>query len=119
MDENKMSERAQPLRLNDTETGKEYTLEYNRDAVRFAERQGLDISELASKPVTNIPVLFFAAFRKNHPEVTRAESDRMLYEELYGLTGEELNRLSALYTQAVDVLRLTEGANPRRRLTLM
>ena len=33
-------ERVQPIELTDNETGKVYTLEFNRDVVRRAERNG-------------------------------------------------------------------------------
>lgn len=46
--------------------GVDYTLEYNRDAVIFMEREGLDISEMQSKPLTMIDILWRGAFWKNH-----------------------------------------------------
>lgn len=118
MDDNKTPERPLPLVLTDTGTGKEYTLEFNRESVRFAERMGLDISALSSAPETNIPILFYASFRKNNREVTLEQSNRILYDELEGLTGDELARLTTLYTQAVDALRLTEGERKNARMTL-
>ena len=46
--------------------GKDYTLEYNRKAVEFMERQGFVISELAEKPMLMLPMAFEGLFFKNH-----------------------------------------------------
>lgn len=111
-------QRAKPIRLADAQSGTEYTLEFSRASVRFAEQIGFDVSALATKPESNISLLFYAAFRKNHPNVSRAESDKILYQELGGLNGEELNRLTDLYIQAVDALRTVEGERKNARMTL-
>ena len=49
--------------------GKDYTLEYNRKAVEFMERQGFVISELASKPMSMLPMAFEGLFFKNHKNI--------------------------------------------------
>lgn len=113
-------ERAKPVVLTDGESGKTYTLEFSRETVAAAERMGLDIVHIDSSPESSIPVLFYAAFQRNHRGISRAETDRILYDELGGLTSEELGRLIELYTQAVNALRLTGGErkNARMKLTL-
>ena len=47
--------------------GIDYTLEYNRAAVKVLEAQGFKSDELLEKPMTNIELLFQCAFIKNHP----------------------------------------------------
>lgn len=47
--------------------GVNYTLEYNRAAVKVLESQGFKSDELLEKPMTNIELLFQCAFIKNHP----------------------------------------------------
>lgn len=44
---------------------KEYVLEYNRQSVKQMEGQGFVLDEIASKPMTMIPMLFSGAFIKN------------------------------------------------------
>lgn len=48
--------------------GVNYTLEYNRDAVKTLEAQGFKVEELLDKPMTNIELMFQCAFIKNHPK---------------------------------------------------
>jgi hypothetical protein len=38
-------ERVKPIELTDNETGKTYTLEFNRDVVRRAEQNGFSIDD--------------------------------------------------------------------------
>lgn len=47
--------------------GIDYTLEYNRAAVKVLEAQGFKADELLDKPMTNIELLFQCSFIKNHP----------------------------------------------------
>lgn len=58
----------------------------------------IKISELLDYPQTNIPALFFYAFRKNHKHIARDKTDRLL-EDLGGLTAKEIGRLADLYNQ--------------------
>ena len=45
---------------SDTE---EFTLEFNRESIKFAEMRGFKIDEVSSFPMTKVPELFFYAFR--------------------------------------------------------
>lgn len=99
--------REKPIRLTDPETNEEYILEFNREVIRFAESREFDISELTKYPQKNIPMLWFLAFRKNHRNVARNQTDAML-EELGGLRPEELERLVRLYNQANDGLVISD-----------
>ena len=47
--------------------GIDYTLEYNRAAVKVLEAQGFKPDEVLDKPMTNVELLFQCAFIKNHP----------------------------------------------------
>ena len=53
-----MDERINPIRITDEDTGKVYTLDFNRDSVRFVEQQGFRIEETFDFPNVNIPKLF-------------------------------------------------------------
>lgn len=46
--------------------GVDYILEYNRDAVIYIEDRGFNISEMKTKPITMINILWQGAFYKNH-----------------------------------------------------
>lgn len=110
--------RVNPMRLTDTETGETYTLEFSRESVRFAEQRGFKISELTDFPQLNIPAFFFYAFRKNHREVARDKTDKLL-EAMGGLTPAELARLVELYNQPNEALIITdEGGRKNARVTV-
>lgn len=95
-----MEDRVRPARLRDQVTGDEYVLDFSRDSVRFAEQRGFKPDEVLEFPVTKIPELFFYAFRKNHKNLAKNQTDRILEEQLGGITEELLARLIQLYNQA-------------------
>lgn len=99
---NVAKERVHPIRITD-ENGMTYTLEFDRDSVRFAEQRGFDIDLLLKFPQTNIPSLWFYAFRKNHKNVARAKTDELL-KRLGGLKEEEITRLYELYCEPNNAL---------------
>lgn len=95
-----MEERVKPVRLVDNETDVEYTLDFSRDSVRFAEQRGFKPDEVLEYPATKIPELFFYAFRKNHKNIAKNQTDKILEEQLGGMTEALLTRLIQLYNQA-------------------
>lgn len=103
---NVAKERVKPIRITD-ENGNVYTLAFDRDSVRFAESRGFDIDQLFTFPQTNFYALWFYAFRKNHPNVARANTDAM-YDRLGGLTKEEIGRLVELYNEPNNALIATD-----------
>lgn len=93
------TERVNPLRITDNEVGKTYELDFSRESIKFAEARGFDIDELTKFPVTRMPEFFYYAFRKNHKDVARANTDA-LFDKMGGLTGAIVERLGQLYAQA-------------------
>ena len=90
-----------PIILKDKDN--EYTLEFDRESVKFAELRGFKIEEVGEYPMTKIPELFFYAFRKNHKNVARDKTDKIL-EEMGGLPEGFVARLVELYTAPFDFL---------------
>lgn len=87
-----------PIKVTD-EDGTEYTLDFSREAVKFAENRGFKIGEVLDFPSTHVPALWYYAFRKNHRNVARDKTDAFL-DELGGLDGKTLARLVDLFQQA-------------------
>lgn len=82
--------------------GVDYTLEYNRDAIIFMEKKGFNISELESKPLTMIEILWQGAFWKNHRK-EKADTIEKIYESISNKS--ELNAaLSEMFIEAYSVL---------------
>ena len=108
-----MTQNVKPIIVKDDETGMEYTLEFTRESVRFAETRGFKISDVGDYPMTKIPELWFYAFRANHKNVARAKTDALL-DGLGGIPDGLLERLGELYS--VPFSSLTDGQsdeNPR------
>ena len=84
--------------------GETYTLEFNRNSVVSAEQAGFRGELITEMPMTMIPLLFHAAFKKNHPKMTMKQTDEILFDKIGGVTGEMLERLSELYAQPTKAL---------------
>jgi len=111
-----VNEHVKPIIIHDEENGVDYTLEFSRESVRFAEARGFDIDDVARFPMTKVPELFFYAFRMHHPNVSREKTDRILFEELGGLPDGVAERLGALYAAPFEALSQKNGGkkgNPK------
>ena len=72
------TERVKPIIIRDAETNEEYTLEFNRETIMFAEGRKFDIDDVGRFPMSKIPELFWYAFRKNHKRVDRIKAEKLL-----------------------------------------
>lgn len=93
-----------PIVLRKTETDEVFTLEFTRDSVKYAQRNGFNIDEIDVKPMVVVPDLFFYAFRANHKNITHEKSDKILYEDLGGMSDAMLERLIRLYHLPYEAL---------------
>ena len=82
--------------------GVNYTLEYNRDAIRYMEGEGLNIDEVQSKPLTMIEILWKGAFFKNH-KTEKINKIEEIYKCIPNKT-ELHNALSQMFYEAYAVL---------------
>lgn len=102
------NERVNPIIIRDTETGAvKYTLEFDRKSVKWAEQRGFKVGEVTDFPATQIPLLFFYAFRMHHKNITQDQTDAIL-DELGGITKPMMSRLAALYNQTMTTLIVDE-----------
>lgn len=81
---------------------KEYVLEYNRQSVKMIEGQGFVLDEIATKPVTMIPLLFQGAFIKNCKGTKRAVIDE-IYDGI-GNKSDLMNVLLEMYAETLSSL---------------
>ena len=111
------SEKMKPMIITDPENGREYTLEFNRRTVAKTEQAGLDVNRLESASMTMIPLLFWGAFLWHHPNITREQTDKILFDGLGGLGEKEMAYLGKLYAEPFQTLISNEDAkeeNPRK-----
>lgn len=57
------------------ENGEKYILEYNRESIEILEKQGFNVNEMTSKPMSMLPLAFQGLFYKNHRYVKKAFID--------------------------------------------
>lgn len=113
-----INEQVKPIIIHDEENGVDYTLEFSRESVRFAEARGFDINDVAKYPMTKFPELFYYAFRKNHKNVSREKTDRILFDDLGGMPDGMAERLGALYSVPFEALASGENKAKNPRMTV-
>lgn len=87
--------------------GERYELDFNRDAVRFAEQRDFVLEEVLKYPVSKVPEFFFYAFRWHHKGLSREKTDKIL-ETMGGMSPKLAQRLMLLYQQAQMANNLQE-----------
>jgi len=94
-----IKERVNPIVLRFDDRNETYTLEFDRDAIRFAEGRGFDIDDVGKQPMTKLPELFWYAFRMHHKSVSKEKAERILFDDLGGMPKGMAERLGELYAQ--------------------
>ena len=114
-----LQEFIQPARLTDDQTGQVYELDFSRESIVFAERNKFSLEDAIEYPVTGMSDLFYYSFRKNHRNVAREKTDKMIAR--WGGVPERLvKRLIQLYqqAQASNAILVDEDAEKNSGLTL-
>lgn len=114
-----MEERIKPMRVIDNDNGAEYELDFNREAVRFAEGRGFEVDTVVRFPATKVSELFYYSFRKNHRKMTKTQTDDLM-DKMGGLTTPMLERLISLYQQAAltHVISTEEDSEKNAKVTV-
>ena len=118
---NEVNENVRPIILKDTETKAEYTLEFDRESVYFAEARGFNIDDVSRMPMTKIHELFYYAFRMHHPKVSRQKTDKMLDDEIGGignLPDGFIERLYLLYSAPFDSMVEDNGEEKNAKVQI-
>ena len=120
MAKKEVNEKVKPIILHDSETGTDYTLEFNRESVKFAESRGFKIEDVGDYPMTKIPEMFFYAFRAHHKNVSREKTDRFIFEDWGGISDIPdgvIERLFQLYNEPFEATK-TEPERKNSKLTV-
>lgn len=97
MEENNIIKAA---RITDEKSGTVYELDFSRESIIFAERQGFSLDTAIEHPVSGMRDLFYIAFRKNHRTVPREKTDKIIDRFGGGVPEQLAKRLIQLYRQA-------------------
>ena len=119
MSKEKKEERVLPIKITDNQTGAVYELDFNREAISFAEKRKFIPSEVTDFPEEKFPEIFYYSFRMNHKNMSRAQTDN-LYSRLGGFSVEFLERLLKLYNQAAmaNIVEETEDMGKNGNMTV-
>lgn len=108
-----VNEQVKPIIIHDAENQIDYTLEFNRESIRFAEARGFDIDDVGKYPMSKLPELFYYAFRMHHKNVSREKTDRILFDDLGGMPSGMAERLGALYAAPFEALTNGDGSKAK------
>ena len=104
-------EKVNPIIIKDSENKREYTLEFDRDAVRFAEGRGFKVEQIDEFPMTKVVEFFWYAFRMHHKSVALNQAEEIL-KQIGGMSKEVAERLLQLWYYTYDTLGNDETKNP-------
>ena len=97
------------------EEGQRYVLDFTRNDVNFATRHGFDIKGANDDMIGFVYDIFYYAFHKNHPSITREETDAIIDDYFGGAANVEpklVETLSKLYINTYTTL--VEGKNLKK-----
>ena len=109
------NEEVRPLILHDEESGKDYTLEFNRDSIKFAEAHGFVIEDVDRFPMTKTYELFYYAFRMHHKNISREKTDSIIDDDWGGVANIPdgvMERIGMLYAVPFGTLQEEGNKNP-------
>lgn len=111
--------KVNPVLIKDSDNGEvKYTLEFNRESVKWAENRGFKIGEVGDYLVNGVQSLFFYSFRMHHKGITRDMTDTIL-DDIGGASPALLERLAALYNLTLETLiGDNEGKNAKYAVEL-
>lgn len=89
--------------------GKQYTLEYNRAAIRTMEQRGFVASEMGEKPMTLLPLLFEGAFLMHH-RFEKKERIQQMFDKL-GDKAELTSKLVEMYNEPIETMLDNDEGN--------
>ena len=101
-----MIERVKHIELTDNENGKTYTLDFSRDVVRRAEKNGFSLSECERFPSLLTDLWYYSFLMHHEREINRKKTDALL-DGLGGVAGAPdglFERLGELYAQTYGTL---------------
>lgn len=94
-------------KINLTYKDVDYTLEYNRMAVKYIESEGFELEKFSKQPMNMIELVFAGAFYKNHRNISQN-----LLDEIYN-SCKDKNRLIEFITKMITECYTSLMENPK------
>lgn len=116
-----IEERVDPIYVTDEETQETYTLDFCKESVKFMHSKRFAPDEDTINYVGDLGYDFwYYAFRMHHKSLARDKTDALL-DKMGGLTVEIIQRLFALYNQALfsnHVIQSQEDLEKNSKVTV-
>lgn len=116
-------EKVKPIIITDNDSGKQYTLEFDRASVERAENEGFSVQDVSRYPSKLSDLWHYAFYMHHRSEFLRRELTHKRTDELLdacgGILGIDQNvwtRLTELYYATYSTL--SDDANPRVTIEL-
>lgn len=108
------------ISIKNKKTGElQYVLDFTRDSVKWAERQGFKVQVLEEGvSISGIDDLFYYSFHAHYPDIKRAEAERIAKKNLGGYTPELIERLVQLYLVPIQEMMATEETLKNADMTI-
>lgn len=110
--------KVEPITLK-YENGTVYTLEFSRETVKMAERAGFSRDDFGDKMMTRISEMFFYAFMMHHPTMSKEKADKILFDDLGGVSEALSERLTDLFNAPYEDLFNETGEVKNSKLTVL
>ena len=110
-------ERIAPVVIHDTEQNRDYTLEFNRDTIKFAEGRGFKLADVDDFPMTKVPEFFWYSFRMHHPSFSLSQAEKML-DRMGGMSEPLARRLGELWAVPFETLTHDKGDEKNATVTV-
>lgn len=114
----KDNELVQPIKILDKEGNLKYLLDFNRASVKYAEMRGFKLDDMEGLSMSAMEDLFHYSFRAHQPKMTKAGTDKILYNELHGFKEGMIERLVELYLQPFNTLMQAEDTAKNSTMTV-
>lgn len=105
-------ERINPIIIHDHENNRDYTLEFSRESIKFAEGRGFKIQDVDDFPMSKVPEFFWYAFRMHHPSFSLNQAEKML-DRLGGMNEAMAKRLGELWAVPFEALAHEENGDEK------
>ena len=110
------NETVKPVVIHDVENSRDYTLEFNRDTIKFAEGRGFKLADVDDFPMSKLPEFFWYAFRMHHPSVSMNQAESIL-DRMGGMSEALGKRLGELWVVPFNALN-PEGEEKNASVTV-
>lgn len=112
-----MAEQVKPIIIHDHENNMDYTIEFNRETIKFAEGRGFKIREVDDFPMTKLPEFLWYGLRMHHKNFSLNQAEK-LYDRMGGISEAMGKRMAELWMSPFNALTPDDGDEKNLTVTV-